>query len=223
MKKTIISIVLIIGVLAGIGAFVVFRTPGKSDQYDRNNYIGSADISIAKKVIMGVTREDMSAFTIDGESAYMSGYISSDTIRQVKKLIGDYPRVKTINMKDVGGSIDDISNLEASRLVRQAGLNTHLDKDGHVASGGTDFFCAGVKRTAEEGAKVGIHSWAGVGVDNAALLPEDHVEHQKYIDYYTEMGMGSAKAFYFYTINAATADDIYYMTTEELIEYELVN
>lgn len=195
------------------------------DFYDKENYIGAADLGEEMKDMAkeyGITRETMSSFTIDGQVAYMSGDISADTIRQVKKLIKDYPEVKTITMVEVGGSIDDVSNLEASRLVRKAGLNTHVAKDGFIASGGTDFFCAGVVRTAEEGAQVGVHSWAGDGVENAALLAKDHKEHDKYIKYYEEMKMPDPKGFYFFTINAAKADGMYYMTMDEMIQYGLI-
>ena len=45
-------------------------------------------------------------------------------------------------------------------MVRNRGIATHLPADGEIASGGVDFFLAGVKRTAEAGAKIGVHSWA---------------------------------------------------------------
>lgn len=221
LKITIIGLGCFLLVAAGLGKYM-FSTPKDADKYDTDNYIGAADVSKDQAEALQVKREDMSAFTIEGDVAHMSGYISSDTIRQVKKLIKTYPDVKTINMVNVGGSVDDVSNLEASRLVRQAGLNTLVKKDGLIASGGTDFFCAGIVRTVEEGGKVGVHSWAGGDVKNAALLPEDHKDHQKYIDYYQEMKMPLAKEFYFFTINAAKADDIYYMTMDELIKYGLI-
>lgn len=192
-----------------------------ADKYDKENYIGAADVDRYIEE-MGITREEMSSFTIDGDKAYMNGDISSDTVRQVKKLIETYPDVKTIVMEYVGGSVDDESNLIASRLVREAGLNTYVAKNGFIASGGTDFFCAGVERTVEEGAQIGVHSWAGDDVSNAAELPKDDPSHQKYIDYYKEMAMPDPEGFYFFTINAAVADDMYYMTTEELKTYGLV-
>ena len=194
---------------------------GDADKYDKENYIGAADVEKYVKD-MGITREEMSSFTIDGDKAYMNGDISKDTIRQIKKLIKDYPNVKTIVMQYVGGSVDDVSNLKASRLVREAGLNTHVPKDGLIASGGTDFFCAGVNRTTEEGAQIGVHSWAGDDITNAAELPREDPSHQKYIDYYKEMEMPDPEGFYFFTINAAVADDMHFMTVEELQTYGLV-
>lgn len=220
MKKIIVTI-LAICLCAVTFVGCKLGETANADKYDKENYIGAADIS--KEIEeFGITREELSAFTIEGDIASMNGDISADTIRQVKKLIKDYPEVKTIKMIYVGGSIDDESNLIASKLVREAGLNTYVAKDGHIASGGTDFFCAGVKRKAEEGAKIGVHSWAGGDITNAALLPKDDENHKKYIDYYKEMSMPDPEGFYFFTINAAVANDMYYMSMDELVKFGLV-
>lgn len=50
-------------------------------------------------------------------------------------------------MGTVDGSVDDESNLVAYKMVREAGLNTYLPSDGDIASGGVDFFIAGIERT----------------------------------------------------------------------------
>lgn len=118
-------------------------------------------------------------FQVQGDTAVMTGVITTRTVDDVKDLLRDNPGLKTIVMKDVPGSADDLANLEASRLIRKHGLDTHVPSDGMIASGGTDFFCAGVNRTIEEGAEVGVHSWAGDGVEDASILPIDHPEHQK--------------------------------------------
>ena len=64
-------------------------------------------------------------------------------------------------MQNVQGSVDDEANIAAARLVRERGLNTLIPGSGMIASGGTDFFLAGVKRTVQPGAKIGVHSWTG--------------------------------------------------------------
>ena len=122
-------------------------------------------------------------------------------------------------MQNVEGSVDDEANLNAAKLVRAKGLNTLIPSDGIVASGGTDFFLAGTKRTVEDGAKIGVHSWAGAGIDNAAMLPKSHPEHQKYLQYYEEMGIASE--FYWYTLVSASSDDIHWMTPMEQKKYQL--
>lgn len=186
----------------------------------KNGIIVSNGVSDAT---LGITKDELSKFIIKGDKATMSGTINADTIRQVKKLISDYPAVKTIVMQNVDGSIDDESNLIASRLVRNAKLNTIVPKNGSIASGGTDFFIAGVTRKVEDGGKVGVHSWADSEVSDASKLSKDDQRHQPYIKYYKEMGLAKASDFYFFTINQAKADSMHEMTQEELRFYGLVN
>lgn len=164
--------------------------------------------------------EGLVEFKVEGNKAYMNGLISKRTISRVEDLIKNYPEVDTIVMKNVPGSIDDESNLIASRLVRKAGLNIVVEEDSYIASGGVDFFCAGAKRTAHEEAFIGVHSWAAVGVDDASKLPKDDPEHKKYLDYYNEMGI--PEAFYWFTIQSAPADGIYNMTQDERYKYGLI-
>lgn len=220
MKKLIgILMVMALCVFSFVGCE---SSKAQADKYDKENYIGAADISEELTDEYALTRKDMSNFSIKGDVAVMNGLISSDTIRQVEKLIKDYPDVKTIEMVNVEGSIDDESNLIASRLVRKAGLNTDIKKSGLIASGGTDFFCAGVKRTAEKGAKIGVHSWSDGEIMDASKLSKDNKEHKKYIDYYREMKMPDPEGFYFFTIKAADASNIHYMSMDELEKYGLV-
>jgi hypothetical protein len=170
----------------------------------------------------GLTLDMMSNFHIDNDKAYMNGIINKDTIRQVKELISNYTEVKTIVMENVEGSIDDESNLIASRLVREAGLNTYVPADGMIASGGTDFFCAGVKRNIEDGAEFGVHSWGGKGIEKVSSLSKDDKAHRPYIKYYEEMGLPDPEGFYFFTIYAAEPENIYNMTRDELITFGLI-
>lgn len=167
--------------------------------------------------------EQTSRFIISGDKAVMTGVIWKGTIDEVKKLIREYPAVETIIMENVEGSIDDESNLIASRLVREAGLNTKVLKNGVIASGGTDFFIAGVKREVEEGGKVGVHSWSDESGTEASKLPTDDASHQSYINYYKDMGLPDPSGFYFFTINSADASSIYYMSQDELKKYGLID
>ena len=158
-------------------------------------------------------------FDIEGSNALMNGTIGASTPFRVMELVFYHHEVDTIVMVNVPGSIDDDSCLRASQMVRAHRLNTHVRSDGEVASGGTDFFQAGVKRTCERGAKFGIHSWSEFGAEGSDY-PRDSEEHKMYLDYYDEMGI--PQSFYWYTLEVATANDIYWMTEEELGKYNMV-
>ena len=150
-------------------------------------------------------------------SVYMNGVIGSDTLAVMQTLFSKYPQIKTIVMQDVPGSMDDDTNLLASMEIRNRGIATHIPADGMVASGGTDMFLAGVKRTIEAGAKLGVHSWSDGSGKVALDYPREHQEHVKYLEYYKAIGIDAD--FYWYTLEAATADSIHWMTAQEITQY----
>ncbi|MGB0849002.1 MAG: hypothetical protein ACPGSM_19870, partial [Thiolinea sp.] len=123
----------------------------------------------------------------------------------------------TIEMHDVPGSADDDANLIASRIIRTRGINTHVPADGIIASGGVDFYLAGLQRTLVDGAKIGVHSWADGDGRAGSDYPANDPEHKKYLDYYTEMGI--PLEFYWFTLTAAPPEEIHNMTAAEITRY----
>lgn len=158
-------------------------------------------------------------FEVKENAILMNGEINSKTFADLKKVVSENPKIKKIILKDVPGSLDDESNLKMMNWVREKGFVTHLEKDSHVASGGADFFLAGVERTMEKGAKIGVHSWTDGEVE-AKDLPKDHKLHQGYVKYTKKM-LGTDD-FYWFTINVAGANEIYYMTKEDIDNYKLL-
>lgn len=148
----------------------------------------------------------------------MVGDIDRTLPHRIRELHENYPEVTTIVMQDVPGSIDDEANLAAARLVRRYGFKTLVPDDGLIASGGVDFFLAGVERTVEPGAKLGVHSWAGDNLTGSEL-PHDDPDHRPYLNYYLDMGIPTD--FYWFTLDAAPADDIHFMTPEEIDHYQI--
>lgn len=161
------------------------------------------------------------AFTVSGTDAVLRGVIDARAITAIEDLLRDHPEVTRVIFQDCPGSVDDTSNLRAARLLRDANLTTHVPADGVIASGGVDLFLAGTTRTADVagGARLGVHSW-GSGPIAGADVPRDDPAHQPYLDYYAEMGIPAD--FYWFTLDAAGADDIHWMTAEEIARYGLL-
>lgn len=159
----------------------------------------------------------------DATTAIMNGVIDSNTPQHWDNFIAAFPDTKTMIMKDCPGSDDDDANLQAARKIRNQSLTIHLPTDAEIASGAVDLFLAGTTRTREIGSKIGVHSWSD-GTNEATDFEEGHANHQSYIDYYVEMGFTQeeAEAFYYFTINAAAAADIHWMTDEEIEQYKLL-
>ncbi|MGB1009643.1 MAG: hypothetical protein ACPGVP_07965 [Thiolinea sp.] len=157
------------------------------------------------------------SFTVDGTKAIMQGTIDSRLKSTLEEMLDNNPAVTTIEMHDVPGSADDDANLVASRIIRTRGINTHVPADGIIASGGVDFYLAGLQRTLVDGAKIGVHSWADGDGRAGSDYPANDPEHKKYLDYYTEMGI--PLEFYWFTLTAAPPEEIHNMTAAEITRY----
>ena len=159
-------------------------------------------------------------FSSDGQKLIATGAIDSSSPSAFTEALRQSPNAQVLVLQNIPGSVDDDANLEMARAIRISGLDTFVPRDGMVASGGTDLFLAGVKRTAEAGACFGVHSWSsGPDTPKATDLPSNHEEHQKYLSYYDTMGI--PKTFYWYTLKAAPAEGIHWMSAQEINTYHM--
>lgn len=158
--------------------------------------------------------------TPKGDTFIAEGVIDATTPGVMRNALQAHPQIKTVILQYVPGSVDDEANLEAARMLRANGINTVVPAGGLVASGGTDLFLAGVTRKVGPGACLGVHSWAAGGIGDFTLgkdVPKDDPQHQLYLDYYETMGI--QQAFYWYTLDAADAENIHYMSNHEITKY----
>ena len=167
---------------------------------------------------------EAAVFEIEGETAFMYGVIDHTTPGVVQALVDEHPDVTRIVMVDVPGSDDDSANLKASRLVREHGLTTVVPSNGVIASGGVDFFTAGMTRVVEPCGKLGVHSWDEDGPDGSIIfgneVPRDHEIHAMFLEFYREMEI--PEDFYWFTLEAAPSQRIHWMSDEEIVLYGLV-
>ena len=117
----------------------------------------------------------------------MEGDMGGRVEKQFAKVLDKYPGIKLVIMKECPGSRDDVSMMEAARLLKSHSINTHLDETGKIESGAVDFFLAGEKRTRDMGGQFGVHAWSDGGKE-ATEFHAGHEEHLLYISYYKEMG-----------------------------------
>lgn len=171
--------------------------------------------------------EDFSVFKVskDKQAIILDGVINSSAFKDFKKLANEYPTIKVLKIVNCEGSINDDVNLELAKYVYKQRFNTYLNDNGLIASGGTDLFLAGRKRSLGKNIRVGVHSW-GDGKDiQATDFPRDHKQHKPYIEYYQSIGFTSKEAedFYFFTIKSAPTDSIHWMTVKEIELYRITN
>lgn len=158
------------------------------------------------------------SFTVAGDTVIASGEIDANALDLFEEVMDAHPNVETLVLQYIGGSVDDEANVEFARVVRDMGLATRVPSDGLVASGGTDLFLAGQERALDAGACVGVHSWAAEDF-TATDLPRSDPEHDRYLDYYEDMEIDPE--FYWFTIQAAPADGMHWMTAGEAARFGL--
>lgn len=160
--------------------------------------------------------------------AVVHGVIGNTTPTVTQTFIDTYLNVTTLVFMQVPGSEDDTANLIAAQKIKTRGYKVYLpavyaySQDAFVASGGTDMILAGSVRVIDQNAEVGVHSWSD-GTNEATDFPVGHANHLPYINYYVNMGFSQqdAESFYYYTINAAPANNIHHMTEAEIEQYKL--
>jgi len=173
-----------------------------------------------------VTANDFGIFSSqDEETVIINGLIDDDIAIYWDNYVAAFPNTNKMIMKDCPGSTDDIANWQAARKIRTQGVAIHLPADAEIASGAVDLFLSGTTRTRDAGSKIGVHAWSDGDDNEATDYPVGHEEHQGAIDYYIDMGFSQtdAEAFYYFTINAAPAADIHWMTDAEIDQYKLLN
>lgn len=162
---------------------------------------------------------DTIAFEPSGEDLLVSGTLNQHSLASFEQAIAENPDTTRLVLVYVPGSVDDDTNLKLGNRVRDLGLDTHLTAESEVHSGGTDLFLAGVERTMEAGAIIGVHSW-GQGNLQGRDVPREDPVHAAYVDYTARM-LGSAD-FYWFTLEAAPVEDTHEMTLDEISEYGLL-
>ncbi len=155
-------------------------------------------------------------FSVSGERMVAVGVIDGGTLDRFEDALEDHPNVRVLVLQNIGGSVDDDANVQFSRVVNRLGFTTLVPSDGLIASGGTDLFLAGSTRILEPGACVGVHSWAADDF-TANDVPRNSPEHDPYLDYYEDIGIDAA--FYWFTIDAAPADRMHWMSAREVARF----
>ncbi len=150
--------------------------------------------------------------------------IDTDTPAAFSALLRAFPQVSRIDMIECPGSEDDDANLVLARMVRKAGIATHVPATGSIRSGGVELFMAGTKRTISPGAEIGVHSWQDSDGLEATDYAENDPVHTPYISFYRDMGLSDAqaRAFYDFTNRAASFDDVHYMSKAEVAQFGLL-
>lgn len=168
--------------------------------------------------VIALNQFDLTDVAVREDRLYLLGALNSGTYDEVVEALEANPQVTTIVLTASPGSLDEFNTLALAQYIRQQQLNTHLLSNSAIASGGVDLFVAGVERTIERGALIGVHAWTDLSKE-ASEYPRDAAEHKPYLEF-TRTMLGS-EAFYWFTVQAADADDIHWMSDTEIAQFAL--
>ena len=170
-------------------------------------------------LIATLNHRDLTTVSVDGKNMYILGLLNSQTKDILVNSLNNNPEVTTLIFTANPGSIDDETVFSLGQYIRNNGLNTHLLNDSVIASGAVDLFLAGNSRSMEKGAQLGVHSWSD-GRAEATEYPRDDPAHHANAGFIAEM-LGD-DLFYWFTITAAPADDIYWMNQQEIERFGIL-
>jgi hypothetical protein len=154
---------------------------------------------------------------LDDGTAALVGVTTAVSPGNFKRMLRDYPALETLELIECPGTDDDVANLEVGRMIREAGLTTHVPANGSVRSGAVELFLSGANRTLAEGARFAVHSW----IDDLGQQADDYAAdapiHGEYVGFYQEMGFSAddARAFYDMT-NSVPHDTALWLTAQDM-------
>ena len=137
---------------------------------------------------------------LDAQRVALVGETGRETPADFAAMRRAFPQLSQIDMVECPGTRDDKANMELGRMIRAAGIVTHVPPIGSVRSGAVELFLAGVERDIADGAEFAVHSWMDEYGREASDFDANAPENMKYIAYYREMGMGEREARAFYDL-----------------------
>lgn len=163
--------------------------------------------------------EPLSIVSAEGRDgvAYLNGSIKTNTPERVQEFLINHPEIHTLIFVDMPGSDDDEANIKLAYWIYEKGYNTALLDNSIIESGAVDLFLAGRKRIGACEAEVGVHSWWDTAGYGPRDIPEDHVDHEIFLEYYEKIGIDAE--FYWFTVKAAPPEGMLYMSADQQIDY----
>jgi hypothetical protein len=135
--------------------------------------------------------------------------------REFQAMLRDHPGIAAIEMVECPGTDDDTANLALGRMIRAAGIATHVPANGSVRSGAVELFLAGSTRAIDDGAEFAVHAWRDSDGREPGDFAADSPVNRAYLDYYRQMGLADAQGFYNMT-NAVPNDDARWLTAQDM-------
>jgi hypothetical protein len=172
-------------------------------------WVASAETALPDGPAYGPFRvlDDRRAALVDVTDAASPG--------EFQAMLRDHPGIAAIEMIECPGTDDDTANLALGRLIRAAGISTHVPAGGSVRSGAVELFLAGRTRRIDDGAEFAVHAWRDSDGREPGDFAADSPVNRAYLEYYRQMGLADAQGFYDMT-NAVPNADARWLTAQDM-------
>lgn len=135
-----------------------------------------------------------------------------------------FPGIRTIQLIECPGTLDDVANLRLGRMIRARGLDTEVPDGGSVRSGAVELFLAGAHRKVDPQAEFAVHSWRDDQGREPRDVPAADPVNKTYIAYYRQMGLTPANAEAFYALtNSVPNEDALWLKKADIAKYVTVD
>jgi len=201
-----------------ISVEVVQDTPSAEPGNDRFVVQPASEAAVVGVAAFGPFR------VLDAGRAALVGATDAATPREFARMLLAFPGLRALEMIECPGTSDDTANLRLGRMIRRAGLDTHVPARGSVRSGAVELFLAGKRRSAEPGAEFAVHSWQDVDGREADDVAAEDPVNLAYLAYYREMGLSEAQARRFYAMtNSVPHKGARWLSPAEFAAYAPLN
>jgi hypothetical protein len=161
---------------------------------------------------------------IDATHAVLLAETDAASPADFQAMLRAFPGLRTLEMEDCPGTVDDSANLRLGRMIRANGIATHIPDHGSVRSGAVELFLAGVSRSAAPDAEFAVHSWLDEDGRQPADFAADDPVNRSYLAYYREMGLTADKAAQFYALtNSVPNDRVLILHPVDVAHYAALN
>lgn len=203
--------------LIALGASLVAQPAAAQARVDSLPGEGRAERTLA--VSMPVTAEGLAAYgpfrVLDDRRAALVDVTDGTSVQAFEEMLRAHPGIATLELVECPGTDDDAANLRLGRLIRARGLATHVPAGGSVRSGAVELFLAGSRRMIDDGAEFAVHAWRDTDGREPGDYGPESPYNRAYIDYYLEMGVPAAQAFYDMT-NAVPNSGARWLTAQDM-------
>lgn len=156
---------------------------------------------------------------VEDSIAYAYGGTDIDSFADVRRQLDANPQIDTIVLKHVPGTKHLGVNTRIAQLIRARGIDTHLERNSFIASGGVDLFLAGQQRTMTCGAQIGVHSWQDQDGESPRTLGHDPIE-DRMEQFHASLDVDPA--FYAFARDAAPHKSLYFLSRDDLTRFNLL-